>query len=145
VQCGRNYQHFRETYCFHLQRPSFLLASYLSFYIFHTTRTNMGLNLSVHGKKPACNCMSYGTASLSSCYVSHISFFLSIHSKKVNLFAVEVTTKVRRKAKCGPPLWSSGQNSWLQIQRSRVRFLALPDFLRSSGSGTESTQPHEGN
>jgi hypothetical protein len=21
-----------------------------------------------------------------------------------------------------PPLWSSGQNSWLQIQRSRVRF-----------------------
>jgi hypothetical protein len=36
----------------------------------------------------------------------------------------------------GPPLWSSGQSSWLQIQRSRVRFPALPDFLRSSGSGT---------
>jgi hypothetical protein len=34
------------------------------------------------------------------------------------------------------PLWSSGQSSCLQIQRSRVRFLALPDFLRSSGSGT---------
>jgi hypothetical protein len=32
-----------------------------------------------------------------------------------------------------PPLWSSGQSSWLQIQRSRVRFTALPDFL-SSGS-----------
>jgi hypothetical protein len=28
-----------------------------------------------------------------------------------------------------PPLWSSGQSSWLQIQRSRVRF--LPDFLRN--------------
>jgi hypothetical protein len=26
-----------------------------------------------------------------------------------------------------------GQSSWLQIQRSRVRFQALPDFLISSG------------
>ena len=44
-----------------------------------------------------------------------------------------------------PPLWSSGQNFWLQIQRSRVRFPALPDFLSSSGSGTGSTQPREVN
>jgi hypothetical protein len=29
------------------------------------------------------------------------------------------------------PLWSSGQSFWLQIQRSRFRFPALPDFLRS--------------
>jgi hypothetical protein len=35
-----------------------------------------------------------------------------------------------------PPLWSSGQSSWLLTQRSRVRFPALPDFLSSSGSGT---------
>jgi hypothetical protein len=34
------------------------------------------------------------------------------------------------------PLWSNGQSSWLQIQRSGVPFPALPDFLRSSGSGT---------
>ena len=34
---------------------------------------------------------------------------------------------------------------WLQIQRSRVRFPALPDFLSSSGSGTGSTQPREVN
>jgi hypothetical protein len=40
-----------------------------------------------------------------------------------------------------PPLWSSGQSSWLRIQRSLVRLPALPDFLRSSGSGTGSTQP----
>ena len=33
------------------------------------------------------------------------------------------------------PLWSSGQSFWLQIQRSRVRFPALPDFLSSSVSG----------
>ena len=43
----------------------------------------------------------------------------------------------------GPPLWSSGQCFWLQIQRSRVRFPALSDFLSSSGSGTGSTQPRE--
>jgi hypothetical protein len=32
------------------------------------------------------------------------------------------------------PLWSSGQISWLQIQRSRVRFQTLAGFLRSSES-----------
>ena len=44
-----------------------------------------------------------------------------------------------------PPLWSSGQSFWLQIQRSRVRFPALPDFLSGSGSGTGCTQPPEVN
>jgi hypothetical protein len=41
----------------------------------------------------------------------------------------------------GPPLWSGGQSSWLQSQSSRVRFPSLPDFLKSSGSGTVSTRP----
>ena len=44
-----------------------------------------------------------------------------------------------------PFLVCSGQSFWLQIQRSRVRFPALPDFLSSSGSGTGSTQPREVN
>ena len=44
-----------------------------------------------------------------------------------------------------PPVWSSGQSFWLQMQRSRVRFPALLDFLSSSGSGTGSTQPREVN
>jgi hypothetical protein len=44
-----------------------------------------------------------------------------------------------------PPLWSSGQSIWLQNQRSRPQFLALPDFLRSSGSGMQSTQPRDYN
>jgi len=44
-----------------------------------------------------------------------------------------------------PPLWSSVQSFWLQIQRSRVGSSALPDFLSSSGSGTGSTQPREVN
>jgi hypothetical protein len=39
----------------------------------------------------------------------------------------------------------SGQSFCLQIQRSRVRFLAPPDFLRSDGSGTGSTQHREDN
>jgi hypothetical protein len=42
-------------------------------------------------------------------------------------------------------LWSSDQSFWLQIQRTWVRFPALPDFLRSSGTGTGSTQPREDN
>jgi hypothetical protein len=42
-------------------------------------------------------------------------------------------------------LWSSGQSSSLEIQRSWVRFPALPDFLKGSGSGTGSNQPREDN
>jgi hypothetical protein len=38
-----------------------------------------------------------------------------------------------------------GQNSWLEAQRSLIRFPALPEFLRSSRSGTGSTQPCEYN
>jgi hypothetical protein len=44
-----------------------------------------------------------------------------------------------------PPLWCDGQSSWLEIQRGRVRSSALQEFLRSSGSGTGSTQPREYN
>jgi hypothetical protein len=47
--------------------------------------------------------------------------------------------------KTWPPPFSSGQSSWLQIQRSRVRFQALPDFLRITGSGTGSIQLREYN
>jgi hypothetical protein len=50
-----------------------------------------------------------------------------------------------RKPEGMPPLWSSDESSCLQMQRSRVRFLALSDFLRSSGSGTGPTQPRDDN
>ena len=53
--------------------------------------------------------------------------------------------KISDRDLLGPPLWSSIQSFWLQIQRSRVRSPALPDFLSSSGSGTGSTQPREVN
>jgi hypothetical protein len=36
----------------------------------------------------------------------------------------------------GPPLWSNGQSFWLQIQRPLVRFPALLDVPKTSGSGT---------
>jgi len=44
-----------------------------------------------------------------------------------------------------PPLWSSAQSFWPQVQRSRVRSPELADFLSSSGSGTGSTHSPEVN
>jgi hypothetical protein len=66
------------------------------------------------------------------------SHYLAVPSEDIEGFMYCVVT-VRL------PLWSSGHSSWLQIQRSQVRFLVLPDFLRSSGPGTGSTQPREDN
>jgi hypothetical protein len=53
--------------------------------------------------------------------------------RSLNLFILRIS--------CRPPLLSNGQTSWLQTQRFRVRFPALPNFLSSSGSETGSTQP----
>ena len=64
---------------------------------------------------------------------------LNIYIKNIRICDQCNITQYRDKR----PLWSSGQSFWLQIQRSRVRFPALSDFLSSSGSGTGSTQPRE--
>ena len=64
---------------------------------------------------------------------------LALNLAKV-IFMLKHSVKLRRYLLS---LWSSGQSFWLQ--RSRVRFPALPDFLSSSGSGTGSTQPREVN
>jgi hypothetical protein len=42
-----------------------------------------------------------------------------------------------------PPLGSSGQSFWLQINTFQVRFPSLPECLSSSGSATGSTQPRD--
>jgi hypothetical protein len=78
----------------------------------------------------------------------------SVHSKRVPgrrpgqhwlTTSLTITTIWVVSKQGRPPLWASGQSFWLQIQRSWVRFPALPDFVRSSGSGTGSTQPREDN
>jgi hypothetical protein len=76
-----------------------------------------------------------------------MTFILFGNNKKKKL-AARIKRYIRRNL-FSPYGWlltaSSGQSSWLQIKSSRVRFPALPDFLRRSGSGTGSTQPREDN
>jgi hypothetical protein len=53
------------------------------------------------------------------------------HHSSIAPYPQNWTVALTTQAHChilGPPLWSSGQSSWLQIQRSRVWFPALPDF-----------------
>jgi hypothetical protein len=44
-------------------------------------------------------------------------------------------------ALCEPPLWSSGQTSWLQIQRSRVQSRITAELLEWKSSGSSSRKP----
>jgi hypothetical protein len=86
---------------------------------------DLGSNSGRRGGKTATNRLSYGAAVYQSYNIYKLNGYVSPESR--------------------PPLWSSDQSSWLQIQRSRLRFPALLDFLRSSGSGTGSTQPRDYN
>ena len=55
---------------------------------------------------------SHGQATLQLCY---------LYNRIISLLKIVIIYLSER-----PPLWSSGQSFWLQIQRSRVRFPALP-------------------
>jgi hypothetical protein len=46
------------------------------------------------------------------------------------------------QVEAGPPLWSSGQSSWLQIRRPGFDSRHYPK-KKCSGSGTGCTQPRE--
>jgi hypothetical protein len=85
---------------------------------------------------PLRECSSLQFSSYSDVNSTDTSFYIFVVSLYFICYSIWIAL---------PPLCSSGQSSWLQIQRSRVRFPALPDFLRSSGSGTGSTQPREDN
>jgi hypothetical protein len=45
----------------------------------------------------------------------------------------------------GPPLWCNGESSWLEFQRSQVRFPVLLHLVTSGGYLTGSTQLREDN
>jgi hypothetical protein len=106
------------------------------------------------GKNPSCNCC-YLTLPRSPvtrvwhlvavCFLgAYLVFcdFISVILPNLYTYDFVVLTSLTHPRKIllvglqigkGPPLWSSGQSFWLQTQRSRVRFPALPDFLRSRG------------
>jgi hypothetical protein len=71
----------------------------------------------------------------------------SIHGLILNYFSGillgGLQTFTKAPVRHTPTVWSSGQCFWLQIQRSRVRFPTLPDFLRISVFETGFTQLHE--
>jgi hypothetical protein len=106
-----SYRRFGETCCFHLQGYNIM------------TQKNTSWTISL------CNYHHHHHQWQDS-LLWDLAFFRI--SRQFNFYGV---------MSAGPPLWSSGQNSWLLTQRSRVRFPSLPDFLSSSGSGTGSTQP----
>jgi hypothetical protein len=60
-----------------------------------------------------------------------------------NIYTINKTEILMYAIKEGPPLWSSGQSSWLQIRRPG--FDSQHYQKKSNGSGTGSTQPREYN
>jgi hypothetical protein len=93
-----------------------------------------------------CSLLSGTRATHVTCSKTLISSQFLIINRSIGTYFKNKSWTIKMDLKqFGPPLWSSGQSSWLQIQRSRVRFLAPPDFLRSSGSGTGSTQLRQDN
>jgi hypothetical protein len=97
--------------------------------IMHRTSVNI---FKTHGSYLSLTLLNWNTES-SPCLNVRNRFYIFFPGTLVTLFVLSNF------------LWSSGQRFWRQIQRSRIRFSALPDFLRSSGSGTGSTQPREYN
>jgi hypothetical protein len=86
---------------------------------------------------PACSILPQPTA-LPRAPVNSSSHVYCCHDMYISRGLVRLTL-LQYYRLCGLVV----RSSWLQIQGSRVRFPALPDFLRSSGFGTGSPQPRE--
>jgi hypothetical protein len=83
---------------------------------------------------------------LSSAFDASVSYdqippLLPDRNRNVNMYSEEIINL--SMFSITSPLWSTSQSS--TGPEVRVRFLALPDVLRSSGAGTGSTQPREYN
>jgi hypothetical protein len=75
---------------------------------------------------------------------------MSLKENLLYILNIPILRSSLPKSNVRPPLWSSGQSSWLQIRRPGFDSRALPDFLgkkmnTSSRSGTGCTQPREYN
>jgi hypothetical protein len=136
----------------------YIKPSYISWFkrliaTYATKRTQNRLNLMIitfccpkwRFRRTCISIMNIWIRTNKSTLRGHWSQF-NLENREINTQIIHSHTRIR-DCGCGiwHLLWSSGQSSWLQIQRSRVRFPALPNFLRCSESGTGSTQPREYN
>jgi hypothetical protein len=91
---------------------------------------------------PSCNAVKFGETPL--------RFRRNVLSPSSGLKSKPNKTSVRSRYQRESQSYKNSaslkdHSFWLQIQRSWVPFPGLPHFLRSSGSGTGSTQPREDN
>jgi hypothetical protein len=87
----------------------------------HTPHLSVWANEFLSGCDP---CQRNGLLSLGACHCSR----RELHTEKADGVAAVFNGSC---PSVRPPLWPSGQSFRLHIQRSQVRFPALPDFMRS--------------
>jgi hypothetical protein len=108
------------------------LFSYIIFcWNYHFSQFSDGVKLLVPGiVHVTIGYSKHGLISILHCET--IKLFLKIICQHYS-DSQNMTWHLRNEVPSGwPPLWSGGEIFWLQIQRSWVRFLALPDCVSSS-------------
>jgi hypothetical protein len=120
----------------------FLLITWITAWRFHFKYTKQFISLFCLSVGDSLNCAHLPCIFFcTQCYTKSDEIWFSLASL-ITLFSIQIFCLY---PKCRPPVWSSSQSTWLQIQRSQVRFQALPDFLRSRGYRTGSIYPREYN
>jgi hypothetical protein len=114
------------------------------------TLSDLGSNPGRRFGKPETNRLSYDKGSVLVNWIptpSSQKHLISIFSPFVSLFNFPSWIYVRNKRIIQK--WTTSVVLWSEFLATdtevRVRLSALPDFLKSSGSGTKSTQPRECN